>query len=249
MLAITLSALLLLSAGASIRLGLRPPASLPPKERAKDVDIFPGYIVFFRWGAVLYQGIICFISLAEAAAYLAKAQADSPLLGHTISKKLLDVCSPNSTKNNTLYPHGQIPPMVLVSCLLIISGTLFRAWSQNSLGLLFTWEPAIRPGHQLYTSGPYSIVRHPSYTGADIFYAGHIIFGFARHTFLSECIAETFSIGHTLLSSFVVVFIILGAMNMVKRAGKEDEMLKREFGKEWEDWARKTRFRLIPGIW
>ena len=33
------------------------------------------------------------------------------------------------------------------------------------MGSLFTFETSIRKGHTLITSGPYAIVRHPSYAG------------------------------------------------------------------------------------
>lgn len=36
---------------------------------------------------------------------------------------------------------------------------------------------------------------------------------------------------------------------LVWRTGKEDEVLKREFGKLWETWARGTRYRLVPYVY
>lgn len=32
------------------------------------------------------------------------------------------------------------------------------------------------------------------------------------------------------------------------RGRKEDEFLRREFGQRWEDWARKVRYRYLPGV-
>jgi len=250
MLSVSLSSLTLLSAGASFRLAVRPPPKLSQTERAKDTDISPIYIEIFRRAILLYQGIIYLTSLVETTAFLLSVQSQSPTIGQSINQRLLDICpTGTSSLRDILYPGGQLPPLALFSCLLMTSGALFRAWSQDSLGQWFTWEPAIRPGHKLYTAGPYSLVRHPSYTGADLLYAGHILFGFARHTFLSECVASKYPVSYAGLCTFMVVWVVIGVLNMQKRAVMEDRLLKREFGKEWEDWARRTRFRLFPGIW
>lgn len=35
---------------------------------------------------------------------------------------------------------------------------------------------------------------------------------------------------------------------LIGRTFKEDEMMKAEFGKNWEAWAAKVKWRLIPGV-
>ena len=142
---------------------------------------------------------------------------------------------PTSLLNGILYPDGQLSTLVWVACLCMTSGAIFRAWGQESLGRLFTWEPAIRPGHKLYTAGPYSIVRHPSYTGGIVLYAGQILFGSASHTFLGECIAWKYPVAYKSLCIFVIVYTSIGIMTMQKRAVKEDGLLRKEFGAEWEE--------------
>jgi len=250
---VTLSALTLLLAGATFRLAVRPPPKVPQDERAKGTDIASSYVVYFRRLVLLYQGIIYTTSLLETAAYLLSVQVPGnhlPPLAQTLNEKMLATCPTNtSSLRALLYPNSQIPPLALLSCLMMIFGSLFRAWSQDSLGQWFTWEPAIRPGHKLYTAGPYSFVRHPSYTGADVLYIGQILFGFASHTFLGECVSWRFPVAYQALCVLIVVWVAIGILNMQKRAVMEDRLLKKEFGKEWEDWARRTRFRLFPGIW
>ena len=44
-------------------------------------------------------------------------------------------------------------------------GGLIRYKCYRAMGTLFTFEMSIRKGHMLITSGPYAIVRHPSYAG------------------------------------------------------------------------------------
>ena len=39
-------------------------------------------------------------------------------------------------------------------------------------------------------------------------------------------------------------------MGMVMtRPQKEDELLRKEFGKKWDQWAEVVRYRLIPGVY
>ena len=46
-----------------------------------------------------------------------------------------------------------------------------------------------------------------------------------------------------------LVHIAAVAVGMVGRTKQEDEMLREEFGEEWEEWAKRTPHRLIPYVW
>ena len=81
--------------------------------------------------------------------------------------------------------------------------------------------------HQVVTSGPYRIVRHPGYIGA-------ILFEFA----VPMIIGSLFGFINAAISS--VLFII--------RTWKEDNTLKHEL-QGYPEYTRSVRFRLIPGIW
>jgi len=37
-----------------------------------------------------------------------------------------------------------------------------------------------------------------------------------------------------------------GSYEFVCRAEVEDQVLRKEFGKEWEEWARKVPYKFIP---
>lgn len=53
-----------------------------------------------------------------------------------------------------------------VAGAVCVAGTALRAWCFASLGRLFTYEVGIRSQHELVGSGPYTLLLHPSYTGA-----------------------------------------------------------------------------------
>jgi protein-S-isoprenylcysteine O-methyltransferase Ste14 len=93
------------------------------------------------------------------------------------------------------------------------------------------------------------MVRHPAYIGGLTIYFGQYLFGFAKHTFLRECVAWKFPLMYRSFLVFVIMISSVMFLNALKRAVKEDEMLRKKFGKEWEEWARKTRYRFVPGIW
>ena len=42
---------------------------------------------------------------------------------------------------------------------------------------------------------------------------------------------------------FAMLIVTLGRMR------HEDQALREEFGKEWEEWAKKVQYFVLPGIW
>jgi protein-S-isoprenylcysteine O-methyltransferase Ste14 len=82
-------------------------------------------------------------------------------------------------------------------------------------------------GHQVITTGPYRFVRHPMYVGM-----------------ILQQIATPLILGS--LWSFVPVAALCASV--VVRTALEDATLKRELA-GYEDFARGTRYRLVPGAW
>jgi protein-S-isoprenylcysteine O-methyltransferase Ste14 len=46
-----------------------------------------------------------------------------------------------------------------------VAATAFAIWSRLVLGIMWSGSPAVKQEHQLRTNGPYSVTRHPIYTG------------------------------------------------------------------------------------
>jgi protein-S-isoprenylcysteine O-methyltransferase Ste14 len=135
----------------------------------------------------------------------------------------------------------------------LVSGTvltalasLLRFSSFRSLGHHFTYQLAILPSHTLVTTGPYAYIRHPSYTALPFIISGCASSFTSQGTVLREWIGES-STDKVVLS--VLVGMLYVGWQFVKRAEVEDQVLKEEFGKEWEEWARVVRYRFIPGLY
>jgi protein-S-isoprenylcysteine O-methyltransferase Ste14 len=48
---------------------------------------------------------------------------------------------------------------------ILVAATALTLWARFALGVMWSAVPAVKEGHQLRTSGPYAITRHPIYTG------------------------------------------------------------------------------------
>ncbi|KAA1469128.1 hypothetical protein DENSPDRAFT_864001 [Dentipellis sp. KUC8613] len=142
---------------------------------------------------------------------------------------------------------GSLPRSFLAGVVLQLLAGIIRISCYRALGRLFTFELSIRTEHKLVTGGPYSIVRHPSYVGTFCAQAGMLLCTFGPGGWLYE--AGWLSSGLVRTAAVMlgawVVYLLTG---MVRRTSSEDRMLKREFGKEWEMWAKRVPYKMIPGI-
>jgi len=59
-----------------------------------------------------------------------------------------------------------------VGAALTVAGLLLAVWARVHIGKNWSGMVTIKEGHELITSGPYAIVRHPIYTGLLLAFAG-----------------------------------------------------------------------------
>ena len=127
-------------------------------------------------------------------------------------------------------------------------GGAIRVWCHRTLGTLFTWQVAVRSDHKLITRGPYALVRHPSYTGWLLLITGNFALLASPGSYFVESGLSGAVAGRAVaIANFV--YCLVGTANLMRRVGEEDRVLRKEFGKEWEAWAGRTRFRLIPFVY
>lgn len=124
-------------------------------------------------------------------------------------------------------PEIALPdPVRWAGLALVVVGPIVMAWSAATLGRHFDMEIVVHGAHEVVSSGPYAVVRHPIYAGM------------ALH-FIGVALATgnvVFMLG-TALVSFPALY---------QRAAAEEELLRRELGPAYEAYARRVPM-LIPG--
>ena len=138
--------------------------------------------------------------------------------------------------------------MGFLATTLMGIGAIIRFQCYREMGKQFTVRVTLLKDHKLITTGPYSYVRHPSYTGACMCLAGVAIWYTAQGSWLRESEIYKNPLAWLVLA-LEIVHIFMVIQLMFGRMPKEDEMMKKTFGKEWDEWARKIPDRLFPGIY
>lgn len=127
------------------------------------------------------------------------------------------------TPDKSLINSGTI-----IGFIFLVIGISFRVWSINVLGKNFTATVKITREHQLIKTGPYKIIRHPSYLGALIAIIGCPIFLNNTYTIFISCVA------------MMIAYYF--------RINVEEKTLSNHFGEFYEDYKKST-YRLLPLIW
>jgi protein-S-isoprenylcysteine O-methyltransferase Ste14 len=156
------------------------------------------------------------------------------------------------------YPH---PPAFLCPCpqnlspehftwsrfTIVALGLIFvaapiRLLAFKQLGKNFTFQLARPQG--LVTTGLYAYVQHPSYVTNGIVLMVNLVVmvgpGGAAGCCLPSAVVEWMGV-------VLAVLVAIAVWGMSVRVKDEEEMLKREFGREWEEWHGKTK-RFVPGV-
>lgn len=131
------------------------------------------------------------------------------------------------------YWHdGTLPPSnwkwVALGFLMMTGGLIFRIWSIRTLGEHFTAAVQTSDQQELITTGPYAIIRHPSYLGAYLAIIGSAIF----------------------LCTPLGTLVSIAAMSYAyeRRISAEEKALAARFGESWQAYKAHT-FRMLPYVW
>jgi protein-S-isoprenylcysteine O-methyltransferase Ste14 len=127
------------------------------------------------------------------------------------------------------------PPILGRSWLLFglgaavaVIGIGLRVWSVVTLGRFFQLIVVVQEGHQVVQSGPYQLVRHPSYLGALLTILG---IGIALDNWLS-----------------LAICVVVPVAGLLPRIFAEEHALENGLGDDYREYQRHTA-RLLPGIW
>ncbi len=210
---------------------------------------FPLFVFPFagRWDWGMGWAVVVMMAVANVVSRLLMAAKHPDLIEERA----------RSMRAENTQPWDKVlaPAMALIPLIMLIVASLDERFSDTAplplylqigglfligLGYAFaTWAIAVNRffsgvvriqterGHHVVAEGPYAIVRHPGYTGA-------LLGGVGTPLALS--------------SSWVVVPLLVYVMVTLVRTGLEDRTLRAELA-GYGDYARRTRYRLLPWIW
>lgn len=120
---------------------------------------------------------------------------------------------------NIMFPAwffvgGPSPLLKLISAIILIAGVTIWLWS---VILILTNVPQ----KKLITNGPYSLVKHPLYTGVSLFVLPWV--GFLLNTWLGALIG---------------IIVYIGARIFAR---EEEARLSKSFGSSWDEYCKKVK--------
>jgi protein-S-isoprenylcysteine O-methyltransferase Ste14 len=110
--------------------------------------------------------------------------------------------------------------------VVLVTSTAFAVWARVSLGNMWSFDAEVKVDHQLRTSGPYAVTRHPIYTGL----LGMLI-------------------GSTLLSGVGkwIVLVLAGLVLFEVKSRSEEKILVESFPSHYPGYRERVP-RLLPGL-
>jgi protein-S-isoprenylcysteine O-methyltransferase Ste14 len=127
-----------------------------------------------------------------------------------------------------ILPGGKTPTVFFVGIAIMLLGMGLRYWAVATLGDSFRTTIETDQDQKVVTTGPYQLIRHPSYCG-----------------WLLVCLGYGIAV-QNLLSLLVVVVLPLVAL--LYRIQVEEQALVSSFGSTYIEYQKKTK-RLIPWVW
>ncbi|KAF8546465.1 hypothetical protein OG21DRAFT_1371148, partial [Imleria badia] len=101
----------------------------------------------------------------------------------------------------------------------------------------------------LIMTGPYAFVRHPGYAGLVLCTTGLVVLQLdtlKAHGVGSWSGSGEVSVG---MRTVALVCAILATVGALRRIRDEERALRARFKGEWEAWAGRVPYRLLPGVY
>ncbi|KAF8841343.1 hypothetical protein BDN67DRAFT_901570 [Paxillus ammoniavirescens] len=218
-----------LAAATCTHVAVTAPRTATPDECVRSSTFREAFLARGVIASHLLTTLIWFVALGELAAILSPYL--SPILGAPLRA-----------------PPPTLPISYIMGSLLIISAGILRKICYRTLGRFFTFELSIQREHRLVTKGPYSFVRHPSYTGTLLLTTGlFLMHGNPDSWLRTSGVLEFIPLRILLLGWGGVSFVL--TVGLFARATQEDRLMRDQFGEEWDRWASVVRYRIVPGIY
>ena len=126
--------------------------------------------------------------------------------------------------NPRVIPH--LDALAWIGAVLCIAGLLVCIWARFTLGRNWSGVVTLKGGHELITSGPYALVRHPIYTGL-----------------LSMFVATVIVLGHV-AGIIAIPFVFVSFWVKLRY---EEKLMLEKFPNEYAAYQQRVK-RLIPFV-
>jgi protein-S-isoprenylcysteine O-methyltransferase Ste14 len=113
-----------------------------------------------------------------------------------------------------------------IGVVLNVAGLLFAVWARIYLGRNWSGVVAIKEDHELITGGPYSMVRHPIYTGLLLAFVGLAV---ARGEWRS------------------ILGVVIAAGAFWRKLRTEERWMRERFGDRYQTYSQRVS-ALIPFV-
>jgi protein-S-isoprenylcysteine O-methyltransferase Ste14 len=111
-----------------------------------------------------------------------------------------------------------------VGVTLTAGGLAFAVWARRHIGRNWSAIVTLKDGHELVTSGPYALVRHPIYTGLLL-------------AFLGSALARGQWRG--------LLAVAIAALALLRKSRLEERWMRERFGAAYDDYCRRVK-ALVP---
>ena len=113
-----------------------------------------------------------------------------------------------------------------VAAGLTAGGLVFAVWARRYLGTNWSAIVTVKQGHELITSGPYALVRHPIYTGL-----------------LLALVGSALAVGEWR----GVIAVALASSALWRKLRLEERWMRQQFGAVYQEYCRRVP-ALIPFV-
>jgi protein-S-isoprenylcysteine O-methyltransferase Ste14 len=115
----------------------------------------------------------------------------------------------------------------VAAVVLAYGGLAVCLWARTVLGRNWSALPEIKKNHDLVTSGPYTFVRHPIYTGLLMMFA---------------------AIPLLWVTPWTLFVLLMAAVGIQLKLAREEKLLAGEFPDQWPAYRERTK-RVLPLLW
>ena len=175
-----------------------------------------GFLESICWGTVIFVWLIGAIYNYLKVPVLRKGNNSVRIL---LPVALVLVVMEHIPKNYWAFITYENGWLKIIGSILLIIFTIFTIWSRIVLGKMWSGSAQIKENHKLRIEGPYSITRHPIYTG---------ILGML----LGTAFINDFGV---FLAFFLCVFILFKV-----KINNEEKLLIETFGEEYKAFQKRT---------